>query len=86
MNVQEPDSLNQPDELSRRTAREWARKLQTTYNWAEVLKQLSQLRPDFRDQVWQFWQLSMFGETDFPQKQSAEEGAWQTTGTAIVND
>jgi hypothetical protein len=36
MNVPKSDSLNQPDELSRQTAREWATKLQTAYNWAEA--------------------------------------------------
>ena len=40
MNVPESDSLNQPDVLSRKAAREWAIKLQTAYNWAEVLEKL----------------------------------------------
>ena len=75
MNVPYSDSLNQPDELSRQTAREWSIKLQTAYNWAEVLTQLSKLRADFRDQVWEFWQLSVFGETDFPSQAKAEKGA-----------
>ncbi len=86
MNVPESDSLNQPDELSRQTAREWATKLQTAYNWAEVLKQVSKLRGDLRDQVWGFWQLSVFGETDFPSQAKAEEGARQLTGAAILDD
>ena len=75
MNVPESNSLNQLDELSRQTAREWAIKLQTAYNWAEVLKQVSKLRADFRDQVWEFWQLSVFGETDFPSQAKAQKGA-----------
>ena len=74
MNVPESDSLNQPDELSRQTAREWAIKLQTAYNWAEVLTQISKLKADFRDQVWGFWQLSVFGETDFPYQAKTQEG------------
>ncbi|MBW4544362.1 MAG: hypothetical protein KME25_07965 [Symplocastrum torsivum CPER-KK1] len=69
MSVQELDSLNQSDE----PAREWATKLQTAHNWAEVLMQLSQLKADFRDQVWKFWQLDIFEESDFPSKVKAEE-------------
>jgi hypothetical protein len=64
MSVQELDSLNQTDE----TAREWATKLQTAYNWAEVLMQLSQLKVDFKDEVWKLWQLDIFEESDFPSK------------------
>jgi len=86
MNVPESNSLNQLDELSRQTAREWAIKLQTAYNWAEVLKQVSKLRADFRDQVWEFWQLYVFGETDFPSQAKADEGSRQTTGAARQND
>lgn len=86
MNVPESDSLTKPDELSRQAATEWATKLQTAYNWAEVLKQVSKLRADLRDQVWEFWQLSVFGETDFPSRAKAEEGARQPTGAAILDD
>jgi hypothetical protein len=86
MNVPESDSLNQPDELSRQTAREWAIKLQTAYNWAEVLTQISKLRADFREQVWGFWELSVFGETDFPYQAKTEEGVRQPTGAWILDD
>lgn len=86
MNVPESDSLNQPDVLSRKAAREWAIKLQTAYNWAEVLMHVSQLRADFRDQLWGFWQLSVFGETDFPYQENTEEGARQPTGARILDD
>ena len=73
MNVQESDLLNQSDQFSRQRAREWATKLQTDYNWAEVLIQLNKLKPDFREQVWKFWELDMFGESDFPSELKAEE-------------
>ncbi len=86
MNVPESDSLNQPDELSRQTAREWAIKLQTAYNWAEVLMQISKLRTDFRREVWGFWQLSVFGETDFPYQAKTEEGGRQPTGAGILDN
>ncbi len=86
MNVPESDSLNQPDELSMQTAREWAIKLQTAYNWAEVLTQVSKLRADFREQVWVFWELSVFGETDFPYQAKTEEGVRQPTGAGILDD
>ncbi len=86
MNVPDSDSLNQPDELSKQAAREWAIKLQTAYNWAEVLMQVSKLRTDFRREVWGFWQLSVFGETDFPYQAKTEEGARQLTGAGIVDD
>jgi hypothetical protein len=86
MNVPESDSLNQPDELSRQTAREWAIKLQTADNWAEVLTQISKLREDFRDQVWGFWQLSVFGETDFPYQAKTEEGARKPTSAGILDE
>jgi hypothetical protein len=86
MNVPESDSLNQPDELLRPTATEWATKLQTAYNWAEVLTQVSKLRADFRDQVWGFWELSVFGETDFPYQAKTEESARQPTGAEIRDD
>lgn len=82
----ESDSLNKPNEPSRQTAREWATKLQTAYNWAEVLTQVSQLGTDFRSQVWEFWQLSVYGETDFPEPAKAEEGARQPTGAEILDD
>jgi hypothetical protein len=84
MKVPDSDSLNQPDELSIQTAKEWATKLQTAYNWAEVLTQVSQLGTDFRSQVWGFWQLSVFGETDFPDQAKTEEGARQATGAGIT--
>jgi hypothetical protein len=86
MNVPQPDSLTKPDELSRQAAREWATKLQTAYNWAEVLKQVGELRADFRGQVWRFWQLSVLGETDFPAEAMAEEGARQPPSAAIEDD
>ncbi len=86
MNVPESDSLNQPDELSRQTAIEWAIKLQTAYNWAEVLTQISKLRADFRDQVWGFWELSVFGETDFPYQAKTEEGARKPTSAGILDE
>lgn len=73
MNVQKSDLLNQSDQFSRQRAREWATKLQTDYNWAEVLIQLNKLKADFREQVWNFWQLDMFGESDFPYELKAEE-------------
>lgn len=73
MSVQEFASLNQLDEHSRQTAREWATKLQTSHNWAEVMLQLSKLKADFRDQVWQIWQLDIFGESDFPSQVEAQE-------------
>ena len=80
MNFPESDLLNKPNEPSKQTAREWATKLQTAYNWAEVLTQVSKLRTDLRSQVWEFWQLSVYGETDFPDQAKAEEGARQPTG------
>jgi hypothetical protein len=86
MNVPESDSLNQSHELSSQTAKEWATKLQTAYNWAEVLAQVSKLRADFRDQVWGFWQLSVFGQTDFPYQAKTEEGARQSTSAEILDD
>lgn len=86
MNVPESDSLNQPHEPSSQTAKEWATKLQTAYNWAEVLTQVSQLGTDFRSQVWGFWQLSVFGETDFPDQAKTEEGVRQATGAGILDD
>jgi hypothetical protein len=73
MNVQKSDLLNQSEQFSRQRAREWATKLQTDYNWAEVLLQLNKLKVNFRDQVWKFWQLDMFGESDFPSELKAEE-------------
>ena len=86
MNFPESDSPNKPKEPSRQTAREWATKLQTAYNWAEVLTQVSKLRTDFRSQVWEFWQLSVFGETDFPAHAKAEESARQPTGAEMLDD
>jgi hypothetical protein len=86
MNVPESDSLNQSHELSSQTAREWAIKLQTAYNWAEVLTQVSKLRADFRDQVWGFWQLSVFGENDFPYQTKIEEDARKPIGAEILDD
>jgi|GEM_PF-4576337 hypothetical protein len=58
------DPRLQPTENLRQQAREWATKLQTTYDWAEILIQLSSFSTDFRNQVWFFWQLDVFGDTD----------------------
>jgi hypothetical protein len=46
-------------------AREEAIKLQLTEDWAEILNQLNKFPTDFRLLVWHFWELDVFGETDF---------------------
>jgi hypothetical protein len=64
-NFQCSNSLLESDAPLIQAAREWSIKLQTDYNWAAILIQLSEFSQEFRCQVWQFWQMDVFGETDF---------------------
>jgi hypothetical protein len=46
-------------------ARVEAAKLQIADNWTEILNQLNTFSTEFRFLVWHFWELKVFGESDF---------------------